>query len=62
MSILDKKEVNISIAAPKEKGLPSLWSNNPSIVTIGSNYFEELWAKAADNLRPSASVDSPVAI
>jgi len=43
MHIFDKKEVTLSIS--KESGLPCLWSNNPNILMLAQNYFEELWNK-----------------
>jgi hypothetical protein len=27
-------------------GLPSLWSNNPNMVTLAQNHFDLLWKKA----------------
>jgi sugar-specific transcriptional regulator TrmB len=45
MYIFDKQELTLSIA--EQEGLPSLWSNNPNIVTIARSYYELLWTKAA---------------
>jgi sugar-specific transcriptional regulator TrmB len=45
MHIFDKKELTLAIA--EKGGLPSLWSNNPNIVTIAWNYYELMWTKAS---------------
>jgi sugar-specific transcriptional regulator TrmB len=42
-TIFDRKETTIAIS---EKGLPSLWSNNPSIVSLAKNNFDVLWKRA----------------
>jgi hypothetical protein len=44
MHIYDKREFTMSIS-PKT-GLPSLWSNNPNMVTLAQNHFDFLWKKA----------------
>jgi sugar-specific transcriptional regulator TrmB len=43
LTIFDRKETTIAIS---EKGLPSLWSNNPSIVSLAKNNFDVLWKRA----------------
>ncbi len=64
MSILDNREVNISISTQTSKGgLPSLWSNNSTIAAISANYFEELWGKASvSKPRTRHKEDTPVFI
>jgi sugar-specific transcriptional regulator TrmB len=47
MSILDKREMSICIATPTYKAVPNLWSNNPAILALATNYFEEIWNKAS---------------
>ncbi|MFB3889851.1 MAG: TrmB family transcriptional regulator [Candidatus Bathyarchaeia archaeon] len=47
MSILDRKELNIAISASNSRGVPSLWSNNPAILSLATTYFEEVWSKAS---------------
>ncbi|MBT0158558.1 hypothetical protein G4O51_01075 [Candidatus Bathyarchaeota archaeon A05DMB-2] len=47
MHIFDKKEVTLSVS--EKNGLPSLWSNNPNLVKLAANYFDEMWNKAEDN-------------
>lgn len=47
LSIYDKKEALITTSPSAGLGeAPTLWTNNPSIVTVMQNYFEMLWAKA----------------
>lgn len=46
MSILDNKELSICISTPMHKIVPNLWSNNPAILALATNYFEEIWKKA----------------
>ncbi len=48
MVIHDEKEVNMCIAIPLDRDVPSLWSNNPQFVKIMVTYFEELWSKAME--------------
>jgi len=48
MVIHDEKEVNMCIAIPPDKDVPSLWSNNPQFVKIMVAYFQELWSKAVE--------------
>lgn len=43
MVIIDKKELNISIS---NNAVCSLWSNNPAIVGLAINNFEDIWHKA----------------
>ena len=43
MAIIDKKELNISIS---NNSVCSLWSNNPAIVGLAINNFEDIWHKA----------------
>ena len=47
MVILDKKEMNICISNPDGRSFSSLWSNNPVILGVTNNYFEEAWSKAS---------------
>jgi sugar-specific transcriptional regulator TrmB len=47
MHIYDKKEVTIAVSG--KNGLPSLWSNSPSVVQLAVSYFDELWNKAEEN-------------
>lgn len=47
MAILDKKEVSICISVPAGNSPSSLWSSNSVIVSLASNYFEEIWNKAS---------------
>ena len=44
MHIYDRKEFTMSIS--QNSGLPSLWSNNPTMVTLAQNNFDLLWSKA----------------
>ncbi len=46
MAILDKKEMNIGIGFGEPKTVSSLWSNNPVILELTTNYFEEVWNDA----------------
>jgi hypothetical protein len=41
MHIFDKKEVTLCLC--EETGVPSLWSNHPSVVQLAETYFECLW-------------------
>ena len=50
MHIFDKKEVTLCISEPD--GVPCLWSNNPNIVKLATNYFDDMWNKAHENLDP----------
>lgn len=56
MVILDKKEMNISISNPDGRSVSSLWSNNPVILGVTNNYFEEAWSKATWGKRESSLV------
>jgi hypothetical protein len=47
MALLDKRELCICIGIPESKAVSSLWSNNPVIVGLAVNYFEEIWRKAS---------------
>jgi sugar-specific transcriptional regulator TrmB len=58
MSILDKKEMNISISLPDGKAVSSLWSNNPAILALATNYFEEIW-KASRGKRENTAESYP---
>ena len=42
MHILDRKEVTLQVSA---NILPSLWTNNPTVVELASSYFNEMWSK-----------------
>ena len=44
MHIYDRKEFTMSIS--QNSGLPSLWSNNPNMVTLAQNNFDLLWSRA----------------
>lgn len=41
LSIVNKKEINISIS---EKGVPSLWTNNWQVVSMSQLMFENQWS------------------
>ena len=41
MHIFDKKEVTLCLC--EETGVPSLWSNHPSVLQLAETYFECLW-------------------
>ncbi len=43
MHIFDKKEITLAVST--KKILPSLWSNNPHVVELAINYFNEMWNK-----------------
>lgn len=54
-SVYDRKEVLMpvnSTALPQQA--PVLYSNNPSIVSLSTNYFEHLWLKTEDGAIPSS--------
>lgn len=53
MSIIDKKELNICISTTEERSVSSLCSNNPVIVGLALNYFEEIWSKASTDKKGS---------
>jgi len=44
MHIFDRKEVTLAISASAQL-LPSLWTNNPTVVELASSYFNEMWSK-----------------
>ena len=44
--IYDEKEVNMCIAEPPEKDIPSLWSSNPRFTKIMLDFFEKTWKTA----------------
>jgi sugar-specific transcriptional regulator TrmB len=48
-AIYDKKEISI-IVNPKADllGSPTLWSNNPALVSLAKDYFEMLWLSAIE--------------
>lgn len=46
--IYDEKEVNMCIAIPLDRDVPSLWSNNPNFVKIMVTHFEEMWNIACE--------------
>ena len=48
-AIYDKKHVNVYLGASLDDSVPSLWSNNPRLVKIMSDYFEELWNSARED-------------
>jgi sugar-specific transcriptional regulator TrmB len=43
MHIFDRKEVTLQVSA--KSVLPSLWTNNPTVVELASSYFNEMWNK-----------------
>jgi sugar-specific transcriptional regulator TrmB len=43
ITIIDGKEVQLSLESTAVTGLPSLWTNNSQVVKIMTTYFEELW-------------------
>jgi sugar-specific transcriptional regulator TrmB len=49
-SIIDDKEVHIRISS---RLVPSLWSNNPTIVKLSASYFDELWNKTGESAEDS---------
>ena len=48
-AIYDKKHVNMYLGASMEDSVPSLWSNNPRLVKIMGDYFEEFWNNARED-------------
>jgi sugar-specific transcriptional regulator TrmB len=55
--IYDEKEVNMCIAEPPEKDIPSLWSSNPRFTKIMLDFFEKTWKTAVKDeteKKPSA--------
>ncbi len=46
-SIYDGKEVSVCIASSPDDEVTSIWSNNPVLVKLVSNYFEEIWNSAS---------------
>ncbi len=61
MTTFDKKEVNICMAVGDSKAAPSLWSNNPVILALATNYFEEVWNSAFKyKRRKSAQFEQPI--
>ncbi|MCW4028492.1 MAG: hypothetical protein NWE92_02445 [Candidatus Bathyarchaeota archaeon] len=46
MYIFDQRELTLSIA--ENDGLPSLWSNNPNLVILAENYYNQMWEKATE--------------
>jgi sugar-specific transcriptional regulator TrmB len=53
MVIIDKKELNIGIS---NNSVCSLWSNNPAIVGLAINYFEDIWHRARKDNTESAEI------
>ena len=49
MAIYDKEEVFIYMEPTADfTASPALWSNNPSVVVMAGDFFENLWIKARD--------------
>jgi hypothetical protein len=46
LSLFDKKEALMNTAPFNPFRTPSLWSNNPVLVSILQNYFEQKWQEA----------------
>jgi sugar-specific transcriptional regulator TrmB len=46
LSLFDKKETLMNTAPFNPAGTPSLWSNNPVLIAILQNYFEQKWQEA----------------
>lgn len=49
MHIFDKKMVSICVSDAEASGVPSLLSNNHSIVKLSETYFEKVWNSAEIN-------------
>jgi sugar-specific transcriptional regulator TrmB len=43
MFIFDRQEVTLAMS--EKKPMPSLWTNNPHVVKLAENYFENMWNK-----------------
>jgi hypothetical protein len=43
LSLFDSKETLFNTAPFNPRGTPSLWSNNPVLITILQDYFEQKW-------------------
>ena len=50
MHIFDRKEVTLQVSSGNI--LPSLWSNNPTVVELAVNYFNEMWSKKQQPYKP----------
>jgi len=46
ISLFDSKETLFNTASFNPAGTPSLWSNNPVLIAILQNYFEQKWQEA----------------
>ena len=56
--IIDKKELNIGIS---NNAVCSLWSNNPAIVALAINYFEDIWHRAIkDKPKSARNINDPI--
>ena len=47
MHIFDEQEVTLAVC--EKKPMPSLWTNNPNVVILAENYFENVWNNAQKN-------------
>jgi hypothetical protein len=47
MHIIDKKEMTLCVS--KEAPVPSLWSNNPQLLKLSTNYFDDLWNSSCND-------------
>jgi len=45
-AIYDEKEVSMCIVLPPSNEVTSIWSNNPMLVKLIANYYEEIWKSA----------------
>ena len=53
MAVVDKKEVIIVASASAAlTDAPSLWSNNTSLVELAHSYFETMWLKSRESIKP----------
>jgi sugar-specific transcriptional regulator TrmB len=44
MHIFDKKEATLCLSI--DRGVPSLWSNNPNLMELANGYFADMWRQA----------------
>lgn len=52
LTVYDKKEAILATSATAGLlGAPSLWSNNPSLLTLANNHFEAMWTTAQENVQ-----------
>jgi sugar-specific transcriptional regulator TrmB len=49
LSLFDRKETLFNIASFNPTGTSSLWSNNPVLIAILQNYFDQKWHEAKED-------------